>query len=135
MSQLVTACAAIAQRYLQPVFKLYWMLTGWIPRRLPESLEEYDQMKAVLLNYFGLEDRSDVWATIAGQICGTPVTKMHRSYRSLAIAGKRLQINAVAHSEKIARYAEIQAKINEKSLKVVDEPNATDVQSGTPDLQ
>lgn len=79
---------------------LYYKFTAYVPRRLPTDEAQWDSLRHVLRTYYGVPNTLEVWITVAGQITGTPTSRIRRSYGFLANTGKRLGINKVIHEEK-----------------------------------
>lgn len=81
--------------------KLYYVLTIHMPRPLPRTLQEFMDLKSVLVDCYGLEDRPDVWFTVAGQISSTEATKVKKSYACYRNVGLRLETNRLVRDAKI----------------------------------
>lgn len=116
-----TAQVILQRLTLEPLTKLYWFASQALPRKLPETKEELDQLKSILTQFFGLEDEPAVWATVCGQITSTEATSVRKSYRSMVNAAKRLRINLIANNEKVIAYAALKRRLEETTLKVVNE--------------
>jgi hypothetical protein len=82
-------------------FKAFYQLTAYVPRRLPETEGQWDNIRKVLGAYYGVPDTLEVWITVAGQIGATPTSQIRRSYAFLANCAKRLGTNKVIHEEKL----------------------------------
>lgn len=93
---------------------------------MPTSKLEIAKLKTILITYFGLEDRSDTWLTVCGQLTAIPISKRRISYQRLAIAAERLLINALIQEEKLVEYEKLEAKLKSTMKKTVDA--ATNVQ-------
>lgn len=96
--------------------KLYYVLTFYMPRRLPKNLEELMKMKEIFITYYGLEDRPDIWFTVCGQISATPATHLRKPYSDMVKAAKRLAVNRLARDAKI--YFN---NLNEEQIKILTE--------------
>lgn len=107
---LQTECAQLAGGPMNFWYKVFYMATTHIPRPLPSTPEEYNKLKNILRDYYGLDDTDDVWACVGGQITATPATKVWKSYSSIVNPVKRLKINKVAHEDRLAAYQRIQEK-------------------------
>jgi len=98
------------------MFKLYYLLTAYIPRKLPTTPLEYAQLKDILVDYYGVPNDAAAWITVAGQITSTQANKLRKSYGAIANAAKRLEINKLASEQKAVEMARFQDKL-EKELK------------------
>ncbi len=103
------------------LFKGYYQLTAAFPRRMPSTPEEFEKTKSILINYFGLDDRPDIWLTVCGQLTGTKATSIRKPYKDLANAAKRLNINLVAHNKKLVAISELNAKLELVAKQMADE--------------
>lgn len=96
-----TECAITVEA--QPIkvsklLKLYYLLTAHIPRQLPRNKKELEELAYILINYYGLPDKPDVWFTVSGQITSTPATKTRKPYSHIVNAARRLGVNALARA-------------------------------------
>ncbi len=99
---------------------IFYRLTSRIPRRLPQTKEEYEHLKYVLIQYFGLAEDPTTWYTMASEITGTPRHQLYRSYRGLANVGIRFAyVNAVAQDFKQLAGMEIQANLEKKAKELI----------------
>ncbi len=98
---------------------IYWLhrLTPWLPRKLPSTQAEYDDMKRILLEAYNVPDEPQVWALVAGHITSTPAHVMRKPWGHIANACKRLAINKLAQDNKVAAINELKAKLEELTLK------------------
>ncbi len=106
---------------MSSLYKLYYYLTAHYPRRMPETESEYLRLKEVLLQYFGVEDTSYVWVTVAGLVQNTKPTSIRKSYGSIANGAKRLKVNAIAQDQKVLAGKALEAKLKELAEKMVKE--------------
>lgn len=97
--------------------KLWYLLTGWFPRRMPQSEADFLVMRSVLIEIFGVKDEPATWATISGQIGSSAPTTIRKPYNDLANAAKRLRINAIAQSFKMKAVKELEQQLAERALK------------------
>ena len=100
--------------------KAYYHLTAYVPRKLPKDHLQLNEMREVLELYFGLPNRHDVWLTVYGQITSTPSTSLRKSYGSIANAAKRLQVNKVAHEQKLIAIEALKVMLEEKVGELAD---------------
>lgn len=145
MKALITECASFADTTLKSLThnlkRLFHKVTSPLPRRLPSTTEEFERLRDTLSKYYGLDkDDPNVWITVSGQITSTPATSVRKSYKDIANAAKRLNINLIAHTYKTVAIATLNAKLEEKMKQTVEamksEPKEEpDVQVGSPDLQ
>lgn len=123
--------------------ELYYYLTAYIPRQLPTSVEEYEEMKDIFMRYYGLENNAQIWATVAGQICSTPANSLRKSYGSIVNAAKRLHINKIANEQKMLAIEELQNILKQKMEAMAEAEKKDEVRDysvdnvlpGTSDLQ
>jgi hypothetical protein len=93
------------------LLKLYYILTAYIPRKLPTTEAEFVVFKDKLLKYYGLPDEPQTYAVISGQIQSTLGHKIRKSYGDIANNVKRLKINALAQCYKMAAHEEFKARL------------------------
>ena len=120
--------------------QIYYQLTAYIPRPIPTTVEEYEEMKEIFMRYYGLENSAPIWATVAGQICSTPATNLRKSYGSIVNAAKRLAINKLANDQKMLAIEGLQnmlkAKMEQVAKEQVTDDNSVDnVLQGTFDIK
>lgn len=98
----------------EAIGKLFYLLTAYLPRRLPTTPEQYERFKNVLIGCYGVPDTDISWITVAGQITSTPATQIRKSWGSIANAAKRVRINTLANAQSLeakkAKFDEDQAK-------------------------
>lgn len=80
--------------------KAFYFLSQSIPRRMPGNDQDFEHMKFVLRNYFGLEDTSETWLIVYGQLLSSPVVTGRFTYKKLATAGHRLRLNKFINDKK-----------------------------------
>lgn len=97
-------------------FKVYYHLTAYVPRKLPRDYDQFMKLKSIMVKYYGLEDRPDVWFTVSGQISSTDAHKSRKPYGYMVNAAKRLETNRVAREAKL--YFN---KLNEDRIKELTE--------------
>lgn len=110
--------------FLFHIIKIWFKLTAWFPRKLPDTIEKLDRMLEVLKKYFGLEAGPDVWITVLSQIGATPPTQSRRSLSSIATVARRLKVNKLANDKKAGYYKEIQEILAQKIESVGDKKDA-----------
>ena len=106
-------CAALVDGIKNFIIRAYYHLTAYIPRRLPTDHAELNDFRGTLQQYFGLEDKHEVWLTVYGHIQSTPATSLRKSYGSIANAAKRLQVNKTAQEQKIVAIQALQLMLKE----------------------
>jgi len=114
------------------IVRTYYQITASLPRNLPTTDQEFEKMRKVLIENYGLTNDPAIWATICGHIGGTPKVELKRSYGYLAKAGKRVGVNALAYKQGQLAVNELQDKLKEKVLKIVEDDG--NLSKGTPDL-
>lgn len=110
----------------------YYALTANWKRPFPHDEESFNRMRRVLQEHFGLEDASDVWITVYGQLLSAPILTKRFTYENLATAGLRLRLNKFINDKKGIEIEKLHAKLQEAVEKLNVEPA---VQTGTHDLQ
>lgn len=103
----------------------WYRLTAYVPRRLPTSHQELDNFRTIAQEYYGLECTSDQWITVCGQITSTPASSLRKSYGSIINAAKRLNINRVAHEQKLVAADRLKAKLEELVEKEAKDARST----------
>lgn len=98
------------------ISKVYYRITAYYPRPRPTTLEEFLQVKQILIDHFNLIDRPDVWFTVASQITVGSPTSLRRAYVYYANAAKRLPTNRLVREAKA--YFD---KLNEDLIKELTE--------------
>src|SRR6185295_11965668 len=81
---------------------------------MPQTQEEVVKVKEILSNYFGVEDDPAVWMNVMGEFTSTNRSTMRKSYRKLAIVGKRVIINKVCHDLQVVESKKLQDKLKAK---------------------
>lgn len=120
--QTIECAATVQPTELNLREKIWWLLhhlTKYLPRKLPETSQEFENLKAKLVKYYGLEDSADNWATVAGQITSAPPTSMRKSYGDLANAARRKKVNLIAQNQKILAYAVLEGKLEKAAMELV----------------
>jgi hypothetical protein len=112
--------------------QLYYKLTAYIPRPLPTSQKEYSELKAILNQYYGLEDHPQAWYTMASQLLAGKPTSMRRSYGSIANAVKKMKVAALVHIERELASQDLNRRLEEKAKETInafkDEQREQDLQ-------
>jgi hypothetical protein len=114
----------VAKDIRKSLAKAYYHVTAYVPRRLPTNQWEFVEFKRRLIQYYGLEDRHDVWLTVCGHVTATPATKLRKSYGSIANAAKRLQVNKTAHDQKTVAIQALQVILEETSRRISEMPDS-----------
>jgi hypothetical protein len=130
---------------MKALIKTYYKLTGKIPRRLPQTPEEFDRIKKILIETYNLEDSPQVWYTVASHMASTHPAEIKRSYEALANIAKRMKINGILQDQKLLAEKALKDKMEELAKKAAEEAqkleapqevsNNEDVQAGTHDPQ
>lgn len=122
---LVTDCATtavgIARGTTMSFTRLYYKLTKHIPRPIPRNSKELMRFKHIAKTYYGLRDSPDVWHTVMGHLASTPSLKLWKSYADSINPGLRLDINKVAHTEKLVAQRELEAMLDSIMKKELQE--------------
>lgn len=98
--------------------KLFYKLTQDFPRKLPQTTEEFQSLKKLLMENFDIEDRPDVWITVYGHIAATEPFKMRKSLRKIVNPAKRLDIAKKIQELQKVEYDKLQLELQEKAAKL-----------------
>lgn len=105
--------------------KLYYRLTLWIPRPLPHTDAEINEMQYIMQEYLGLEKGLDIWYTVLSQITSGHPTSLYKSYGSMINAGKKLKIAGLVQDHKTIAHKThmdmLKDKLEKAIEKVIDE--------------
>lgn len=115
--------------------RVFFKLTARIPRRMPETMSEFDSLKSDLIQGFGLKDEPNTWITVAGQIISQKATQTKITYRDLVSVAKRLEINKVAHDQRGLALEKLQVMLKEALEKQTKELANAEVPEGTFNIQ
>lgn len=83
------------------IYEWYYALTAYLPRPMPRHIDEFMRLKEILINFYHLEDRPDVWFTVCGQMTSTKATSIRKPYAHYVNAAKRLETNRLVRDAKI----------------------------------
>lgn len=100
--------------------RAYYILTAYLPRRLPETNAQYERFLDVLKHAYDVRDEPMAWATVGGQIKSTEARRIRKPWGHIANAAKRLHINAVAHNLQIMAQNQLDAKLKEAAEREVE---------------
>lgn len=98
---------------VKPLIKFYYWFTAYVPRHLPRNESEFESLKYVLVNYYGIADNSKSWATVAGHLSSVPSHSLRRSYGFLANTAKRIVINEVIQKFRSIAIRELEQQLKE----------------------
>lgn len=87
---------------MNKIQKAYYILTAYVPRKLPTTEEGFNHLKKVVVEAYGVRDDVREMTVLVGQITSTHPNKIRRSYGHMANACKRLTMNALARCYQIA---------------------------------
>lgn len=96
---------------MNPILKLFYHLTCYVPRRLPTTEDEYSRFKTVLVDAYGVPNEPNIWTMVAGQVTSTDPHRLRKPWGKIANACKRLAINELAMKHKYAALQELQARL------------------------
>jgi hypothetical protein len=96
---------------MNPISRLFYLLTAFVPRRLPATEYEFCHMQDVLVDAYGVTNEAKVWATVCGHMTAVPSTKIRISWGKLATAAKRLEINMLINSHRQRAGEELQKQL------------------------
>src|SRR5690349_1330197 len=98
---------------LSPLQKAWYVLTCYIPRRLPENQLQYDYFYKVCLEAYEVIDSPQARATIASQVGAVPGYRLRKAWGHIANQAKRLTINKIAQENKQAAIIQLQKELEE----------------------
>lgn len=108
----ISECVTTARNTITTrVLKVYHMVTAYLPRKMPTTYKEFDDLKHILTQYYGLKDEPAVWATVAGQVTSTKPTSLRKPYIFIANAARRLEVNRIAQEHKEFAFRQLQSKL------------------------
>lgn len=127
-----TECATVAEGFMQVrismltkfIGKLYYNLTIHLPRRLPTTEAQLLNLREILINYYDLEDKVEVWYTVASQISATKPTSIRKPYSHLVNAATRLKTNTLAQRLKEVIIEAHEQRITKITENIVASPPA-----------
>jgi len=122
---------------MKALLKAYYKITGKIPRHLPQTKEEFEKIKSILISTYDLEDTPQVWYTVASHMTALHPQKIKQSYEAMANVAKRMKINGVLQDQKILAEQELRAKMEELAKKAAEEAKheSVDLPTGTPEAE
>ena len=97
--------------------KLYYQLTKFIPRPLPQTREEFERLKHVLETHLGLDPDPIYWYTVCSQVTRQVQDKppsTYKPYSHYTKAAIKLKINGLAQDQKILAGEKIKANLESK---------------------
>lgn len=103
--------------------RIFYMLTAYLPRNLPDSPEKYSRFKAIMVHAYGVEDTAQAWTIIAGQMTAHNPQKKRAAWGSIANAAKHMkivQISRLAQAQAQALTVESMAKTQAQQKHVKD---------------
>lgn len=101
--------------------KIFYKLTQYYPRRLPDSKHEISRMQFIMTHYLGLELGDGVWYTVLSQMMAGRPTSLRKSYASMVNAGKKLKISKLVQDHKIVEHENYLNKLKETTERVANE--------------
>ncbi len=106
---------------------IYYELTKFIPRRLPQTKEEFEDLKYTLETYLGLDRDPVYWYTVCSQITRQDPDKspsIFKPYTHYLKSALKLKINGLAQDQKILAGEQIKANLE---VKIKDETERNEV--------
>lgn len=82
-----------------PIPRAFYLLTAYLPRRLPTNPDEYERFKLVLVGAFGVVDEPKTWITVAGHVRSVDAKRIRCPWGHIANAAKRLTVNELATAD------------------------------------
>lgn len=114
----------VRQKLFIYLAKFYYHLTAYYPRRLPTTETELLKLRETLIKYYGLEDKVEVWYTVASQISATKPIVIRKPYAHLVNAATRLKTNTLAQRLKEVIIEAHEQRINKITENIVASPPA-----------
>lgn len=121
MKEHIIDCVGTATTKRKWHVRLWLLLTAGWPRKLPQTLDEWNSLKERLHLYFGVEDEPTRWYTVAGYVMSTPPGSMRRSLSYLANVANRLHVNQLAQDQRELATIEGKRRLEEAAKKVVED--------------
>lgn len=113
------------------VLKLFYKLTFFWPRKLPRNQREWELLKTVVIDVYGVEDNEKTLLTLIGNCQSTPPNKSRRSWYELAVIAKRLKVNSLMQDEKQKIISSLEEKLKIEFEKLATEEKAKAVAPST----
>lgn len=104
--------------------KYYYLATAYIPRKLPTHPTQYDYMKTVFVEAYGVRDWPGAWETFAAQVYSTPATSIRKAWGNIANACKRVDMNGLARQYKDYAAFALDQYLKETAAKVAEAEKA-----------
>lgn len=121
--------------FVSLVLKAYHRLTKYIPKPIPETADDFNRLKEILLLYFGVEDSSVGWITVASEVQNTRTKFLRKPYYLYANAMRKIEINGMAENQKRLEGAKLTARLKEISEKIAKDGTNESMPEGSPDLE
>lgn len=123
------------KRLYGKVEKLYYHLTKYLPRPLPQTDEEFNHLKDILMLYYGLEDHPKYIYTLASQMMAGSPTSLYRSYGVMINAVRKLNTAAVVQSQRELASALLKARLEAQMKEMQDAFKEEESKSETADVK
>lgn len=105
---------------MNKLVKLYYKLTKYMPRPLPQTDAEFLKLKEICQQAYGLEDHPKYTYTLASQLMAGQPTSLYRSYGSMVNAAIKLNIAALTQWHKQIASDELYQRLEAKTKEVSD---------------
>jgi hypothetical protein len=80
---------------------------------LPETKEQWLELKAILINTYGLIDEPQTWTLVLSKIQGVPMPELTMSFLTLVGHYKRWKIAGVLQAEKLVYIKQLEDRLTE----------------------
>lgn len=108
--------------------RAFYVLTAYVPRKLPTNEKEYDKLLDVFEHAFGVPvDEPAAYVAIAGHIRSVPGTKIRAPWGNIANAAKRAAlVNEYANRQHQLGMEVLQKKLEAAVKRVQEEQGPSD---------
>lgn len=107
---------------INPILKAYYLLTSYMPRKLPMTTSQFNNLKYILQSVHKVPEHPEAWIALSGQITSNQANSIRKSHGALANACKRQTIiNKLAHEQKMLVIKDLEDKLREATKRATDE--------------
>ncbi len=100
--------------------KLYYKLTKYMPRPLPQTDAQFNELKRICQQAYGLEDHPQYTYTLASQLSAGHPTSLYRSYGKMVNAALKLNVAALVQFQKAVASNDLKERLEAKAKEVSD---------------
>ena len=100
--------------------KLYYQLTAYVPRKLPQTEDQFLDFINIMRKAYDLKDEPQTYVVISGQIQSTEGHRLRKPWGNIANNVKRVKINALAQCYKVAANEQMKYDLDQKVKEATD---------------